>query len=514
MSGSRSDDPQSSRPPHAARRLRFGTFEVDLQEHELRDRGLRVSIQEKPFQLLQVLLERPGELISRAELRHRLWPDLHVDFDHSLNTAVNALRQALKDSPRQSQFIETRPGLGYRFVACVDAVTDSKSRSNWDDKPEYVAAPRWEDRRGDTAEARLVEELSESINAGLSAFEDLRMIAKKLSSAPQQRRSGNNHTTSFEAYQDYRRGRHFLDKTNEDDLHRGIGHFEAALLQNRQYAPAYSGVADAYCLFALLDVVRAGDAYCRANTAATTALHLGDASAEAHASLGRVRMLFEWDWAGAEAEYLKAIDLDPEYAPGHQWYAGLLAATGRNEEAIERIHEALDLDPVSLATNLDLAWILYLQRHFDEAANQSWKTLVLEPRCALAQYLLGLAYQHTGLKEEAITEFQNSETCSGGRPSTTAALGYAFAQHGERREALGKLRELEQMANRRFVPAIWRCILHTGLDEQELAVAALGEAIEQRDVSLVWIAVEPRLDPLRGDPRFTQLLRKVHALAG
>src|SRR5689334_17086553 len=100
MSGPTSSDPQGSRSKSRARRLRFGTFEIDLQEQELRDRGFRVSIQQKPFQLLQLLLERPGELISRTELRHRLWPDLHVDFDHSLNTAVNALRQVLKDSPR------------------------------------------------------------------------------------------------------------------------------------------------------------------------------------------------------------------------------------------------------------------------------------------------------------------------------------------------------------------------------------------------------------------------------
>ena len=173
-----------------ARKLRFGTYEVDLRNRELRNRGMRIRLQEKPFRILELLLERSGEVVTREELVQHLWPGLHVNFERSLNTAVNSLRGALGDSSRSGRFIETRPGIGYRLVAHVEVVS--------------------------------------ATNFSLPAVSNTVVSAE----------SG--------AYEDCLRGRYFYDKMSEDDLRKSVAHFESALAQDLYYAPAYAGLADAY----------------------------------------------------------------------------------------------------------------------------------------------------------------------------------------------------------------------------------------------------------------------------
>lgn len=450
-------------PLHSAgsgpRKFRFGTFEIDLRERELRNRGIRLRLQHKPFQILELLLQKRGSLVTRAELAKYLWPNLHVSFDHGLNTAVNTLRQALGDSTRHSRFIETRPGLGYRFIAPVEEIWDTP-------QAQAVRAPA-----GDS-----------------------------------EQQWPKHHTSSFEAYQDYVRGRFFLNRMNEADLRKSVACFESAISQDPRYALAYAGLADVYTLFALLGMTPSAEARRRAEELAARALGINDGLAEVHGSLAGVKKLLAWDYEAAEAGYLKALELNPRYAGGHHGYAALLSAMGRHEHAMREAQRALQLDPLSLAISVELAWSHYLARDFEAAVQQSWKTLVLEPTFAPAQNTLGLAYEQLQMSEEAITELHNARVCSGQNPAAIAALGHAYGKAGRQQEAAEAARELEDLSQYRYVSSYWKSILYVGLNAADAALHWIERACEERDVWLVWLKVEPRFDPIRSHSRFQRVL--------
>lgn len=571
-----------------ARRLRFGTFEVDLHERELHNRGIRIGLQQKPFRILELLLRKKGELVSREELAQYLWPNLHVSFDRGLNTAVNVLRRALGDSSRNSRYIETRSGLGYRFIAPVEEI--------WEPRPAGAAAEGITDSiavlplecdTDDAALALIADGMTDSLIARLSEIEHVRVIARttafrfrahghdpetvgeklnvrtiltgrmaqnqdslaisvELIEVKSGRRLwGANYKTarsgifaleskicaavskllvlpagskpqtfsrtasgSFEAYQDYLKGRYFYSRMTEDDLRKSIAHFEAALAQDSRYALAYTGLADTYNLFAFLGLLPSAAAHARTKEFAMAALEIDDKLAEAHASLASVKK-FDWDWAESEAEYLRALELNPSYADAHRAYAALLCAMNRTGEAMNEIRRAQELDPLSIVISMELAWNLYMTREFQGAMEQSWRTLVLDPRYAPAQHTLGLSYEQLGMHEEAITELQNARVCSGDHPAAIASLAHAHAVAGNRDAALRALDELDQISNRRRVSPYWMSLVHAGLAAQDRALESLEKAFEERDVWLIWLKVEPRFDAIRSDRRFTALLHEI-----
>jgi Tfp pilus assembly protein PilF len=318
-----------------------------------------------------------------------------------------------------------------------------------------------------------------------------------------------DYTANLEAYQDYLKGRYFYNKMTEEDLHKSIAHFEAALRQDPNYSLAYAGLADTWTLFAFLGILTPRDACRRAKHFTKAALEIDDELAEAHAASASVRRVFDWDWPGAEAGYLRALDLNANYADGHCSYAAHLSAMQRPEEAIREIRTAQELDPLSLVINMEVAWNLYMARDFRGALEQAWKTLVLEPKFAAAQHTLGLAYEQLEMNDEAVTEFQNARTCSGGHPATIAALGHAYAIAGNQGEASKALRDLDQLSKGRYVSRYWRALIYAGLATDDLALESLEKACEERDVWVVWLKVEPRFDRLRSSVRFDNLLRKL-----
>jgi DNA-binding winged helix-turn-helix (wHTH) protein/Flp pilus assembly protein TadD len=419
--------------------VQFGVFEVNLRQRELRKCGLRVKLQQKPFQILQRLLESPGDFVTREELARVLWPDLHVLFDRSLNTAVNALRRALGDAGRNPRFIESRQGLGYRFIAQVERIQS------------------WQ--------------------------------------APQRR--------GTEAHRDYLKGRYFSNKQTGEDLHKSVAHFESALARDPGYAPAYAGLADTHIQFAFQGMFPAQECFAHAKKFAEAALRIDDRLADAHTSIAGVKRYRDWDWTGAERAYRRALELDGNDARAHRLYADYLSTMGRSEEALREIATAQELDPLSLVINMEMAWILYVARDFQGSAEQSWKTLAMEPRYAPAQNTLGLAYQQMGMIEEAVVELDNARACSGEHPAAQAALAHALAIAGRRAEA-------EALISRsRNVSRYWLAMVYTALGDCDAAFESLHEAGENREAWLVWLKVEPRYDPLRDDARFDCLLRRI-----
>jgi DNA-binding winged helix-turn-helix (wHTH) protein len=433
-------------------RLRFGNFEVDLENRELRKHGIRIKLQRKPFQILEFLLRTPGQLVLRTDLAQYLWPGLHVSYDRSLNTAVNALRRALSDTSRNVRFIETRTGFGYRFIAHV-------------------------------------EEVAAVANARIQLV--------------------HSNAATADVPQDCLKGRYFCHKLTEEDLHKGVAQFNAALAQDADCAFAYAGLADAYCLSALLNMAPAGEIYPRAKELALNALRARQDLGEAHAALASVKRLFEWDWPGAEAEYLTALVLSSNAAIVHQAYGAHLAATGRADDALRELRRSEEIDPLSPICHVGVAWGLYVARDFQGASEQSWKVLAMEPKFGAAQYTLGLAYAQMGLTEDAIVELGNARTCSGDQPAVLAALAQVHAVAGESAAASRLIRELEDLARRRYVSSYWLAMVHAGLGDPQRALELLDRAYRERDVWLTWLKVEPRFDSLRQEPRMQDLLRKI-----
>jgi DNA-binding winged helix-turn-helix (wHTH) protein/Flp pilus assembly protein TadD len=442
-----SNDGYSS-PMSANGKLRFGMFEVDFQQRELRKCGIRIHLQKKPFQILELLLRSPGTLVTRAELERHLWPDLHVNFGHGLNTAINSLRQALGDSPNTCRYIETRPGLGYRFAATVEEVRGGNGMP------------------------------------------------------PAQQ----HHTPKPEAEQCYRKGKYLQNKMTDADLGMSIAHFEAAISHDPHYALAYAALAETYTLFAVLEMLPPLEARRRADEFTRIALQIDDQLAEAHTSLAETKALFDRDYSGAEIEYSRALHLDYASADSHRRYATFLSAMGRSAEALSQVRLAQELDPLSPPSAMELARHYFLGRKFQECITAAWQMLVLEPHFAPAQHLLGLAFEQLGLYEEAITELQNARICSSDRPPFLAALGHAYALIGQQREAETILRELTEISRQRYASPYWQSIIHVGLGEYDLAFQSIERACDNRDVSLAWLKVEPRFDPIRSDHRFVRLL--------
>jgi tetratricopeptide (TPR) repeat protein len=225
--------------------------------------------------------------------------------------------------------------------------------------------------------------------------------------------------------------------------------------------------------------------------------------AEAHVSLALVKMIFDWDWAGARDACFEACRLAPQLAEAHRYQAVLLSASSEHGPAETSARRACALEPLSLAAGTTLAWSLYLARDFAAAERQCWKMLMLEPRFSFAQTILGLVYEQQACYTEAIIELENARLCSGGEAAPAAALGHAFAVSGERAKALTILEQLSGAGGAS------RAIVYCGLGEHSVALESLERAIHERDPLLLWLNVDPRLDPLRSHSSFQKMLQRV-----
>jgi adenylate cyclase len=308
------------------------------------------------------------------------------------------------------------------------------------------------------------------------------------------------------AYTAYLRGRYLWNQRTQASLNAAIDEYRRALALDPALALAQAGIADAFAALALLEFVPPDEAFPSSRAAAEAALALEPDCAEAYASLGVVRFLYERDWAGSEQAFRHAIALDPNYAPAHHQFADLLKALGRFDEALAEIRTALDLDPLSLAINTGVGHVLYLSRRYDEAIAQYRRTLELDPGFVQAHLWFGRPYLEKGLFREAIAELEEAAKISGGSTISLAVLAHAYAAAGRRPEALEILGRLHERARSTYVPSYWIGLVYVGLGDHDQAFAWLERAREERSSWLSWAMVEPRFDPLRSDPRFRRLL--------
>jgi tetratricopeptide (TPR) repeat protein len=326
-------------------------------------------------------------------------------------------------------------------------------------------------------------------------------------SGEEQKRLTKSYTESNEAYQLYLKGRYYWNKQTEDGLKKAIEYFGQAIDKDPNYALAYTGLADSY--WSMSDAyLPTKEAMPKAEAAAIKAVAIDDSLAEAYTSLAMVKYGYRWDWSGAEREFKRAIELNSNYPTAHHQYGWYLAYLGREAEALTEVKQAQRLDPLSLMINVDINAPFYLMRQYDQSIEQSRKVIEMEPNFFLAHYTVGLASARKGDFDQAIVELQKARTLED-KPWIVEALGYAYAASGRRGEAQKLVDELKEQAKRRQVPPYWIAMMYVGLGEKDEAFTWFERAYEGRSTSLLWFKTDPMLDPLRSDPRYADLLRRI-----
>ncbi len=570
---------------------RFGDFEFDSRARQLRKHGHTIRLHGQPLEILGLLLERPAQVVLREELRARLWPqDTFVDFEHSLNAAVNKLREALDDDANNPRFIETVPRRGYRFISAVGLHDSQNLLGEWsspriqslvvlplenlsnDPEQEYFAdgmtdqlitnlaqisalkvisrtsAMRYKGTKKSLPEiarelhvdavvegavmwvggrvrisAQLIEAPTDyhlwaasyerDLRDVLSMQEEVtRAIASEIRvnlSAQEQARLASTRPIDPEAYRLYLKGRYYWNKRSLEGFQKAIEYFQQATAKDPAYALAYVGLADTYTYFSFFDVVPPREAMPKAKAAAARALEIDNRLGEAHVSLGYVSYMYDWDWPAAGKHFEQALTLNPAYSRAHTFYPFYLSSLGRSEEALAVAKRSLDLDPASPAVNHSLAVQFYFARQFDQAIEQAHKTLELDPNFAISYELLGEVYVSRGMYREGLSELEKYSALSRGRAMSLALLGYAHARLGERSQALRMLEQLEATSKERYTPAFSFAVVYAGLGEKDQAFAWLEKAYGEHTSRLGYLKVEPLWDPLRPDPRFADLVRRI-----
>ena len=341
----------------------------------------------------------------------------------------------------------------------------------------------------------IAQEISQSLRLKLTGAQEKQLVKR--------------YTESAEAYDLYLKGRYHWNKRSEEGIRKAIEFFERAIARDPHYALPFSGIADAYTSLAFYGWLPPREAMRKAREAAGRALQLDDTVAEAHATLGDVRYLYDWDWAGAEEEFRRAIALNPGYATARQWYAAYLVVLGRVHEAQAQIARAHSLDPLNPVISTDMGLTRYYAEDYAGAVEQYRKTLELDPEFLLAHIYLGLAHLHHGATEEAIREFELASRIAPGSADSIALLGYSFALTGRRRQAEAQLEKLTAMSKERFISTFPIAFVYVGLGDHDRAFEWLERAADERAGRLVYLRVERAFDPIRTDPRFPRLLERL-----
>jgi len=338
-------------------------------------------------------------------------------------------------------------------------------------------------------------------------FENLRL---KLTSA-EEKGLLKRGTDNPEAYQLYLRGRHHWSQRTPDQLKKGVEYFQKAIEEDPGYALAYAGLADCYSLLGAYSIVPVTDGFKRAKAAAVAAVAFDEESAEGHAALGFIRAYGDCDWAGAEKEFLRAIELNPGYWVGPYWYGMMLGTLNRLDEADEWVGRAIELEPLSPVPRQHSACIAYLRGDFPEAVIRCKSGLESNPHYFLLKLWLGLSYQAQLNYREAIDELRSAVDLSGGAISwVRAALGHAYAVTGARDNAIAILNELVERADRGCVDPYALAQIYLGLGDTEKALSFIEQAAEAGGIFRFWAGADPRLDPLLGTPRFQAVLKRMN----
>jgi TolB-like protein/Tfp pilus assembly protein PilF len=348
-----------------------------------------------------------------------------------------------------------------------------------------------------TVQEEIATEISDKLRLRLTGAEQ-KLLTKR-------------YTESTEAYQLYLKGRYYESRMMEGTWSRGIQYYNQAIEKDPGFALAYVGLAESYSGLSSFGYLAPKDTFPQAKEAAKNALKLDENLAEAHASLAFVAMSYDWNWQEAEKEFKRAIALNPKYATTHMLYSSYLDCMGRFEEGLLEINRALELEPLSLNINANLGGHYLGARQYEQAAKQLTATLEMEPNFAYAHWLLGLVYMLKPTLGNAMAELQRAVVLEPSSPRYIAAIGFAYAKAGRRSEALKILDDLRELSKRRYVPPTSEAgILSPIEDKRDETFEAFERAYEDRSTVMCQIKVNQFYDPIRSDPRFQALLRRMN----
>jgi len=617
--------------------LHFDIFELDLRAGELRKSGVKLRLQGQPLQVLAILLQRAGNLVTREELRSQLWPaDTFVDFDHSLHNAIARLREVLGDSADAPRYIETLPRRGYRFIAPVREVQGPQISAESSNKTSElvavatrptppaswllallgcaVALASWvawqhfhvqvsvtpirslavlplQNLSGDAAQEYFADGMTEELITELSRIHALKVISHtsvteykgtkkhlpqiarelgvdgilegsivregdqvrvtvqlldgpndrhiwsedyqrevrgiltlqremaqaiahqiRIQLTPQQQaRVSSGRVVNPEAYEAYLKGRSFItsDFLTPQQLRTAQGYFEKSIQKDPGFALGYVGLADCYVYLALFDQISPERGYRPAEEALHKALELDDSIGEAHATLALLKWRHDWDWTAAEREFDNAIALAPNFGCAHLNRSYYLSWKGRRTEAMAELAKSRELDPGYSFDNTESA-AYYQSRDYQGLVEASRRAVASNPNEWPVYYFLGVGYEGSGKRAQAIPEYQKALEMSDGDPDPTAALAHAYAVTGRRAEAEKILHELERRSKSVYVSPYIIATIYAGLGDKDRAFGFLEKAYQERCWDIAWfLKADLRIDNLRSDPRFQALLQRV-----
>ena len=318
------------------------------------------------------------------------------------------------------------------------------------------------------------------------------------------------YTDNTEAHQLYLLGRYHYSKWTEDGFKKSIECYEQAIEKEPNYALAFTGLCGSYSYLGFFGFLSPKECVPRMKAAATRALAIDSALAESHMCVARLKQFYEWDWTGAEREFIQALDLNPNYAEAHQNFGGLLALMGRTDEAITQLELALELDPLSLLGNMNVAWTYWGIGLYDRMHELARKLIELEPNFFGGHQLLGLEYWSRGRLEQAISEYQRAVDLGSG-VMVLGALGSLYALSGEREKGQQILDQLREVSARRYVPRCIFAMVYAGMGESDRSFEYLDQARDQHEGVLPFYLRSTRwlFPELSSDPRYADLLRRI-----
>ena len=465
----------------------FGPFRLDPIQRSLLRAEEQVRLPPMVFDLLLFLVQRSGQLVKKDEITNHLWPDTYVE-EGNLTNNISILRKELGDNGKDPKYVETVPKYGYRFVASVKVLNRGKAET-----PKRHATTRFK------------------VVVIASVFASLVLV---VAFYLWRGRKPSQYTQNTDAYQAYMRGRYFWGKRDAENLKKAIDEFKQALTLDNKYALAFAGLADCYNLLPSYGSLSPVEAYPRARDAATKALEIDGTIAEAHVALGRIKANYDWDWPGAEVEFKRAIEINPNYSGAHYFYAlNYLVPMGRLDEAAAELRRALELDQFSLIVNTNLGLILYYQGRYDEAIAQYRSALELEQRSVTARLRLIDVYAQIGKFDEALAEHELIVEPRGSEnPKYLKQLREALHQSGPQGYWRTRLEQAKEKtkAKAEYVPPTSVAGFAARLGDKEQAFEWLEKAYQERDEGLTRLKLDPRYQNLRSDPRYAGLLRRIN----
>jgi len=487
--------------------VRFSGFEADLRTGELHRNGMKVHLQDLPFRTLALLISRPNEIVTREELRQSLWPgDTFVDFDRAIRTAVKRLRDTLGDSAHSPIFIETVERRGYRWIGPIRASEPSPSENGKRLPQPLLRAKLFAWRKLVFALPTVALLFAAWIFR--PGYHNAKAGTSSRAIAPQKT---SHSAANREAEDFYLKGRFYWNKRTPESLDHAVDAFTQAIIRDPNYASAYMGLADCYNLLREFSVMPAREAYPRAFAAAKKAVELDEQSSEAHASLAFVTFYGMWDLNGAEREFRRAIDLDPNDAKARHWYATFLQTIGRHDESLLEIERARELDPHSSAILADKGRLLWAAGHREESLQLLRQMEATDPDFVSPHRYLRYAYFETADYRNYLAEIKKEALLT--HDAVTLAVAEAaatgFDDGGVRGLLESQLRQQKRFYQKGDLSAYWAAQTENLLGDAQTALSYLQLCARAHDETLVLLAEDPIFKNVHQTPSFQQLLAKL-----